>query len=62
MARQPKRPGPKPRPKPELQRNRVVVMLTDNEWRQLADRAKDEGKRPGTLAREVLVRWLPEGR
>ena len=48
--------GRPPKARAEVQRNRVVLLLTDNEYERLRSRA--EGRAIGTVAREILVRAL----
>jgi len=62
MAKRPRavvrrRPGPKPKPVEELRRNRIMLNLTDEEYRRLAEAAGD--KPASDYAREILVRHLP---
>ena len=52
--------GRKPIPPGERQRNRVTVNLTDHEYDELRQAAKDEA--PGAFARRVLVRYLARRR
>lgn len=52
--------GRKPKPIHTKQRNRLVVLLTDEELRQLEGAAADEPL--GTFARAVLLRSLARRR
>jgi hypothetical protein len=49
MGRPPKDPG-------ERQRNRVTVLLTDDEYNQVREAA--QGRPPGSVLRDVVLRWL----
>ena len=52
--------GRKRKPPEEKQRNRVMLNLTDNEYKQLADLAGDEPL--SAFARRVVLRYLARRR
>ena len=52
--------GPKPKPVEQHQRNRIMVNLTDDEYRKLRTAAK--GGSVSGLARSVLLRYLARRR
>ncbi len=64
MAKKPReaarRPGRKPKPLGERRRNRVMLNLTDDEYRELVEAA--DGEPESSYARDVLTRHLERRR
>lgn len=50
--------GRPPKSPEEARRNRVVVMVTDAELEKLQASAEDQDLPAGTVAYEVLAKWL----